>query len=62
MFDLENVMTEQENSRPERELLLSKAEWIVLAKLVGIFAMAMILLQANISFDYDLAQFIYGRF
>lgn len=55
-------MTEQENPRPERDRLISKAEGVVLAKIVGIFAMAMILLQASITFDYDIAQFIYGRF
>jgi hypothetical protein len=55
-------MTEPKELRPERTWLLSKAEWVVLAKLLGICAMAVILLQASITFDYDLEQFIYGRF
>jgi len=55
-------MTEPEEFRPERMWLLTSAEWIVLAKLIGIVAMAVILLQASITFDYDLEQFIYGRF
>jgi hypothetical protein len=55
-------MTEPKEPDVERMWILSRDEWVVLGKLVGIFAMAMILLQANITFDYDLAQFIYGRF
>jgi hypothetical protein len=55
-------MTEPEEPKTERMWILSRAEWVVLGKLVGIVAMALILLQANITFDYALAQFIYGRF
>jgi hypothetical protein len=55
-------MTGPEKLRTGRLPLLTRAEWIVLAKLIAIFGMAVVLLQANISFDYDIEQFIYGRF
>lgn len=55
-------MTQQEKLLRLLLWLLTKAEWIVLVKIVAIFAMAVILLQASIVFDFDIEQFIYGRF
>lgn len=55
-------MTEPEELESERIWILSGAEWIVLGKLMGILAMALVLYQADITFEYDLSQFIYGRF
>ena len=46
-------MNEPRKIRIGRLPLLTRAEWIVLAKLIAIFGMSVVLLQANISFDYE---------
>lgn len=42
--------------------VLTRREWLVTAKLVGCVALAFVLYQAVIAFDFPSEGFIYGRF
>ena len=55
-------MSDSQPKEPRSIGPLTRGEWIMLGKLVAILGMSVVLLQASISFDLDIEQFIYGRF